>query len=437
MPATYRLLAVLLTLALLAGCGQDGGSPASATATPGPPPAVTVTVAPVEARDVARTVETTGSLLAWEEAALASTVPGTVTRLLVDLGDRVEPGQVLAELDRRELDLAVRQAEAAVQGARDGLVRARAQAAGSQANLAQVRESRRTSEANVNRWKAALDEAQLNLERSKRLVDEQLVAQRDLDAARTQYESMRAQHEAARVEMGQYPDRVRVAEAQLQSDVAAVQVAEAEVSRRDAELGLTRKRLGDATLRAPIRGAIARRHVNRGESLRDSAVVFTIVRTDPLKFSGVVPEHAALEVRPGQTVELTVEPVPGRTFTGRVTRVSPAVDVANRTVLLEAEVRNPDAWLKPGLFARGTVATGRDTGVAFVPEAAVSSVAGVAKVFVVADGRAHERGVRPGRRQGGAVEIVEGARVGEQVATSSLGKLFEGAAVAVSPRGTR
>lgn len=432
-----RVLALVVVTALFVACGRDAGSPAAATATPAPPPAVNVTVAAVEARDVARTVETTGSLLAWEEAALAASVPGIVNRLLVDLGDHVQAGQVVAELDRREFDLAVLQAEAALQGARNGLVRARAQVASSQANLAQVRESRRTTESNVTRWKAALEEAQLNLERSKRLVADQLIAQRDLDAARTQFESMAAQHEAARVELGQHPDRVRVAEAQLNSDLAAVQVAESEVSRRDAEVGLARKRLGDATLRAPIRGAIARRHVNPGEFLRDNAVVFTIVRSDILKFSGVVPEHAALEVRPGHTVQLVVDPVPGRSFAGRVTRVSPAVDVASRTVTLQAEVANADGLLKPGLFARGTVATGRDTGVAFVPQAAVSSVAGVAKVFVVADGKAHERAVKLGRRRDAAVEIVEGVRAGEQVATSSLGQLYQGAAVAVRPRGAR
>lgn len=425
---------MLLALALLAACGQDAGTTPTAAAKPAPAPAVAVTTAVVEARDVDRTVETTGSLLAWEEAALSTPVTGTVNRLLVDLGDKVEPGQVLAELDRREFELDVRRAQAAVRAAKDGLVRAQAQTVATEANLAQVRQSRQTSEANVNRWKAALEEARLNLERTRKLVEGGFVATRDLDSARTEYESMLAQYQVAGVEMGQYPNRVRVAEAQHQSDRAAVQVAEAEVNRHDAELGLAQKRLGDATLRAPIRGVVARRHVNPGEYVKDNAALFTIVHTDVLKFSGVVPEHAALDVRPGQTVRLVVEPVPGRTFTGRVTRVSPAVDVANRTVLLQAEVRNPDGLLKPGLFARGSVATGQDRGVAFVPEAAVSSVAGIAKVFVVAAGRVQERAVRVGRRQDGVVEIVDGVRSGERVATSSLGQLYDGATVALRER---
>jgi membrane fusion protein (multidrug efflux system) len=297
-----------------------------------------------------------------------------------------------------------------------------------------VRDSRKSWEANLKRWKVAREEAQLNLERSRKLVAGELVAQRDLDAARTQYESMSAQYEVAQVEMGQYPQRVGVAEAELRSDLSAVQVAEAEIARRQAELGLAEKRLGDATLRAPIGGAVARRHVNSGEYVKENVAVFSIVRSDPLKYSGVVSEHAALEIRAGQAVRLEVDPVPERTFTGRVTRVSPAVDVANRTVLLEAEVPNPDGLLKPGLFARGALATRRDAAVPFVPEAAVSTFAGITKVFVLADGKAQERSVKLGRKQDGMVEILRGVRAGEQVATSALARLYDGAAVTVRAR---
>lgn len=418
---------LLLGLAGLAGCGRE--DVAAAKSAPAAPRAFSITTARVEARDVDRVVETTGSLLAWQEVTLNTAVPGTVAKLLVDLGDRVNAGQVVAELDQREFVLAVRQADAALRAARDGLARAHARVEASRANLAQVRESRKTWEANLRRWKVATEEARLNLERSRVLVDRQLIAQRDLDSARTQFESTMAQYEAAQVEMGQYPQRVRVAEAELQSELSAVQVAEAEVSRREAEVGMAQKRRGDATLRAPIAGAIARRHVNPGESARENTAIFTIVRSDPLKYSGVVAEHAALEIRSGQTVRLEVDPVPGRVFTGRVTRVSPAVDVANRTVLLEAEVPNAEAMLRPGLFARGVVATRRDTGIAFAPEAAISYFAGITKAFVVTDGKAAERLVKAGRKQDGMVEVLEGLRPNEVVATSALAQLYDGAAV--------
>lgn len=435
--STLTLLPLLA--AVLAGCGERSApaAPTAAAATADAAPqaqALGVTVATVQARDVQRSVETTGSLLAWQEVVLNTAVPGTLARLHVDLGDRVEAGQVLAELDRREFALAVQQAQAARRAAQDALARAQAQAEASRASLQQVRQGRASWEANLSRWKAALDEAQVNLERSRRLVDAQLVAPRELDAARTQHETALAQFRTAQVEMQQYPDKVRVAEAQLQSDVSAIRVAESEIQRREAELGTAEKKLGDATLRAPIRGAIARRHVNAGEFLKDNAPVFTIVQAHVLKYTGTVPEYAALDLAPGQVVRLQVDAAPGRTFEGRITRVSPAVDVVNRTVALEAEVPNAQGRLKPGLFARGVAHTRRDTGVAFVPESAVSYFVGITKVFVVADGRAQERAVRVGARQGGLAEILEGVRAGERVATSSLAQLYDGAPVTVAAR---
>jgi len=283
----------------------------------------------------------------------------------------------------------------------------------------------------------ALEETRVNLERMRTLVRDALVAQREMDVARTQYESALAQHETSQVELRQYPDRVRVAEAQLESDRSAVRVAEADGRQRQAELGLAKKKLTDATLRAPIGGAVARRHLNPGQYVPENTPVFTLMRSDPLKFTGTVAEHAALEVRPGQTVRLRAEPASGRTFAGRVTRVSPAVDVTSRTMLLEAEVPNREGLLKPGLFARGAVVLRQDRDVAFVPESAVSYFAGLTRVFVVADGTARERTVTLGTRKDGMIEAVTGVRAGEQVATSGLAQLQDGARVSTAPPGRR
>jgi RND family efflux transporter MFP subunit len=430
-PGWARLVVPLLFAGLaVAGCrGEPSGSAeagkgkAAAVRTP------IVTVAPVEARAVERAVDATGSLLPWEEVVLNTSVVGTVARLLVDLGDRVQAGQVVAELDPRELALVVDQAEAGAQAARDGLARARAQAAASQAQLQQVRESRRSLEAALNKAQAALEETRVNLDRMRRLVEGAYLAQRDLDTARTQYEAALAQHETAQVELGQFPDRIRVAEAQLESERSGVRVGESDLRRREAELALTRKKLGDVTLRAPIAGAIARRHLNPGQYVAENTPIYTIVRSDPLKFTGTVAEHAALDVRPGQRLRLRVEPLPGRQFEGRVTRVSPAVDVTSRTVQVEAEVPNPDNLLKPGLFARAQVVLRQDRDVAFVTESAVSYLAGITRVFVVADGTARERTVTLGARQDGLIEVVKGVRPGDQVATSGIAQLQDGAPV--------
>jgi RND family efflux transporter MFP subunit len=431
-----RLFSALL-LGLAAGAGCSGEPPSTVERKSAPAGAAggsrvtAVSVVPVEAKTLDRMVDATGSLLAWEEVVLNTSIAGTVARLLVDLGDRVQAGQVVAEQDSREATLAVEQAQAGVGASRDGLQRAQAQAQATGAQLEQVRASRRSLEASLNRTRAGLEETRANLERMRKLAAEALVAQREVDVARTQYETAAAQHETSQVELGQFPDRVRVAEANLESDRSAVRVAESELRRREADLALARKKLTDVTLRAPITGAVARRHLNPGQYVTENTAVFTIVRTDVLKFTGTVPEHASLELRPAQSVRIRVDPLPGREFPGRVTRVSPAVDVTSRTVTIEAEVPNPEGLLRPGLFARAAVLLRQDQAVAFVPEAAVAYFAGITKVFVVAGGVARERTVGLGARKGGLIEVVKGVQPGEQVATSGLAQLHDGAPVTI------
>lgn len=365
--------ALLLAL-LLAACGQSQAQDPKKKEQADPKP-LPVTVARVETRSVQRSVETVGSLLAWEESQVKAEVAGTIDKLSADLGDRVKVGQILATLDAREFRLQVQQSEASLRMARETEARTRAEQ----------------------------EEAKANAERAEELYRRELIAAQERDRWRTQY---------------------RVTQALAQSSAADIQ-------RMEAALGVARKKLQDATIRAPISSAVAKRHVNVGEFVKDGTALFTLVVTDPLKYVGTVPERYAPDLRVGQSVQLGLDAYPGQTFSGQVTRVAPAVDVQTRGLSLEARVPNPDGRLRPGFFAKGAVLTRKDETVTFVPAEAVSYFVGINKVFVVADGKAQERLVKPGSRQGGWVEIVEGVKAGETVAITNLAQLFNGAPVTV------
>ena len=413
-PVTLRGLGLCAVLLLLAACNRsqaEAPKPAPA-ASPGGPRALAITVAAAVERTTERSVETTGSLLAWEEVQARAEQVGTIARLRVDLGDRVQAGQVLADYDRREFELAVEQA--------------RAQVAQAAANLRRQRDALATLEAEVARAQSQYEWAQSELDRAQQLFDRQLVARRDVDNARTAHQVAAAQLAAARVALAQHPDQVRVAEAELE--------------RARAALGIAEKRLADTTVRSPIAGLIARRHVAAGEFVKDNTPLFTLVVPHPLKYVGTVPERAAPALRIGQTVRLSVEAYPGRTFSGAVTRLAPAVDVQTRTLALEARVPNETEVLRPGFFAKGSVVIEPRARGVHVPAEAITYVAGLTKVFVVADGVARERLVRTGERADGWVEILPDAdpartvKRGEMVATANLPSLFEGAPVVVPAR---
>jgi membrane fusion protein, multidrug efflux system len=437
-----RALLLLGALAAVAGCNQSqaqsakpppgpaAGKPAAATPALRPIP---VNVTAAESRAVQRTVETSGSVLAGDEVQARSEQPGTIARLHVDLGDRVTAGAILAEYDRREFLLAVDQAQADLGAAQQALARAQATAIATEAALRRARDSKPMLDADVARAESQFEFMRSEMERTQALHNRELIAARDVDNARNQLNIAAAQAATARTMAAQYPDQVRSAEAQHSSDLAAVRAAEAQVKQREAALGLVQKRLGDTTVRASLAGLVAKRHVNPGEFVKDNTALFTIVVAHPLKYVGTVPERQAPDLRIGQTLRLTVEAFGERAFTGTVTRVSPAVDVATRTLTIEARVPNADGALRPGFFGRGHVLVREDPAAVFVPSEAVTSIAGITKVFVVANGTAAERVVKPGARQGTWVEIPGGVKVGERVAVTNLSALFNGAPVEPAP----
>jgi RND family efflux transporter MFP subunit len=336
---------------------------------------LTITTTPVSTREVKRTVEMVGTLTGWEEVTISNEAPGTIERILVDLGDKVRKGQHLLLFDQREAKLALAQAEANLQAAQKAVVQAKAE------------------------WR----DADLHFKRMQQLHGEGIVATSQLDIAQARFDAIEAQ----------------------------VRAREADIERFRALTDLARKRLGDTAIVAPIAGEVRQRLVSIGEVVKEKTPLLQLVITDPLKLQGMVPERFAPEIKVEQPVDVQVEAFADRTFPGVVMRVSPAVDVQTRSLALEARVPNAGGQLKPGFFAKGQVVTGVNPEALFVPEEAVYTYVGINKAFVVQDGTVHERLVKLGGRQNGQREITEGLRSGETVATSSLAQLYQGARIKV------
>lgn len=372
-----KSLLIVLLILLAAGCGRSQAQDAKKKGGAVDLKPFAVTVAVVEGRSAQRSVETIGTLTAWEESQVKVEVSGSVLKIAADLGDLVRADQLLLVLDTREFRLAVEQAEASLRMARETMARTRAE----------------------------MEDAKTNLARAQELHRRELISAQELDRARTQH---------------------RVAQ-------ATAQWSEADIQRMEAALGVSRKKLDDAAVKAPLSGAVAKRHVNVSEFVKEGATLFTLVVSDPLKYTGTVPERFSPEIKPGRTLHLNVDAFPGRSFAGRVTRVAPAVDAQTRTLTFEARVPNADGALTPGFFAKGAVLTRKEDGVAFVPADAVTYFVGISKVFVVADGKVEERQVKTGAREAGWVEILEGVKTGEKVVIGNLSQLFTGAPVTIVP----
>ena len=206
--------------------------------------------------------------------------------------------------------------------------------------------------------------------------------------------------------------------------------ARTETAVYEAQRDVVKVKLDRTVIRAPLTGAIAAREVSVGEIVKSGTVLYRLVQEDPLKFRTPVPERFAGLLRLGQTIRLNVDAYPGRVFSGQVTRINPTSDAVNRSITAEALVRNSERLLKPGFFAKGQLVYDERGEALAVPESALTTFAGVTKLFVVKDGKAEERMVRTGiELPDSRREIADGVAWGEQVAASNVERLEQGAPV--------
>lgn len=404
------LVLSLALLLMLTGAACSGGSKkqevtAEAAAKPSPaatPEAVDVTTAAAIKRGLQRDVQVVGSLAADDEVVVSAQVAGEISQLNVDFGGFVTQGQVIAVIDQRDAKLKVEQAEATLKqtlarlGMPDGLK------AGERFDPQQA--------ADVRVAKTALDWAKMDLDRNTKLIENGDIARSVYDQATISHNAAQARHQAA-------------------LDAVNQQLALAEQQR--ASLALAKKAITDTVVRSPITGAVKEKLAAKGSYLAVGGRIASLVKINPLRLRADIPEAYAAAVRKGQTMTLNVEAFPGRSFTGRVVRIGASLNEQTRALTVEAEVSNAGNLLRPGMFAKSQLITAKDAPAVMIPARAVVTVAGLAKVFVIENGKAVERIVKTGATDGDLIEITEGVSEGESVAVSNTDKLQQGAVVTV------
>ncbi len=390
------VVGVMIAAATVAGCAPDAKAPAAGA---GVDSVRTVAAEAVHQEAVHRTVEISGTLEAEDDVTISAEAEGRVSRLLADLGDRVTTGQPLVELDREK-------GEYTLQQQRASLARALARYGAPDADhLPPIEQT-----PDVQKAQAELMQARQAFQRADELFRRQLLPRQQLEEADTAHRARQAAYESA-----------------LQN----ARNFRADIDGTGASARLADRQLRDSVIRAPFDGYVQKRLVSVGEFVKNQAPVMSVVRVDPLKATGEIPEKMAPWIRTGQPVSLRVDAFPGEALTGTVARISPTVNPATRAFPFEARVPNPSARLKPGTFARLHIESGKVEQVLTVPYAAVQYRYGTNRAFVVTGTRLVARELKLGDRLGERVEILSGLSAGDSVATSDVERLADGMVVQV------
>jgi len=217
--------------------------------------------------------------------------------------------------------------------------------------------------------------------------------------------------------------------------------ATADQRQADARVGEIRAAIERKTIRAPFSGILGIRHVNLGQYLSGGDALVSLQSLNPIYVNFGVPQQSAGEMRIGRSVRIIAGDLAGTDFNGRITAIDSIVNETTRNVQVQATLANPGGKLRPGMFVQTEVILGAASAVVSLPASAISYAPYGDSVFVVTDlknasGQTY-RGVRQqfvklGSARGDQIVIVSGVKAGDEVVTSGVFKLRNGAAVLVN-----
>ncbi len=341
------------------------------------PEALAVEAVELETREVVESLELVGSLEASRDVDIRSRVSGLVEKLTVDVGDAIQEGQELVQIEASQERELVRQAQAAIEVARAE--------------------------------KAAQD---LRAEAARRERDRQADLRKKGVGTAQQLED---------------------AESKLAIALAESRLSASKVARAESELESSRLSVQERRIIAPMAGRIASREVEEGDLAKSDLVLMRIVDLSTVRIAVHVGETDYRRLREGLVTELRVDTYPGQVFSGRVDRLAPVLNPDTRTAVVYVATDNPRGLLKPGMHARVRVVLDRHDQAVVVPLSAVVDGPEGSVVFVVTGDGKHVRRVPVtlGLVDDGFVEVLDGINSSSRVVTLGSHLVQDGAHVEV------
>jgi HlyD family secretion protein len=399
---------IFLLLPLFAACGSHEEAPLK--------PVVDVKVAKAETADVRISVRAPASIFAREQANISSRLTAPIRKLLVRKGDNVAAGQVLAQLDNRDLLAQRDEAVAAVTDA--------------DANLQKV--SSGTLPTDIERARgqavsaeAALNQAQKTYDRRRQLFEQGAIPQRDLLLSQTELAQANAAYEVAKKSLDLL---------QNQSRDKDILIAKSKVEQAQARLSFVKAQLEFTEIRSASTGTITEQFMFPGDMAKPDVPLFTIMDLSIAIARAQIPESEAAAVRSGEACTFVPSDDKGASFDGRVSMVNQAVDPARRTIESWCEIPNPKRVLRGGMFGQVMFVTGVAPKSVVVPLTAVQLAEGTKKGFVMVageKGEAVKRDVEIGEVFEDKVQIKSGVTAGDSVIVQGAYGLPDGTQIRV------
>ena len=321
----------------------------------------TVKVITVKRGDISVPLVAIGTIFPEYESKIGPKISGTIEIVYVDEGDTVQKGQLLVQLDQKNLLIAVRQGQAAV----------------------------RVAEAQLKEAEVKGENLKKEKERLANLLKKNVISQQKYDDIDTAYSMA----------------------------VTGMEVIRAQILSSRENLAMAEQNLSDTVIIAPFAGLIVERFINQGEfvSTMPPSPLFLMMNIDKVKTEIGLPEIHIARIHIGNPVDVTVDTYPGIIFKGTVSTINPMVDPVSRAFTVKVEIPNKNHRLKPGMFARVKIYPTIHKGALIVPFKSVMKREGTTVVFVIEGTTVKLRAVTAGITNEREIEVIDGVKEGEEV----------------------
>jgi HlyD family secretion protein len=370
-------------------------------------PVVTVDVAPVLLSQIQRTIRAEGLLYPKQQAAIVPKVAAPIRRTAVQRGAKVRAGQLLLELENRDLAGAAAEGRATFD---------QAQANFETAARATVPQEIQKAELETRAAKDALDAAQSVFDSRQRLLQEGAIAAKDLNDARSTLSQARTQYETSKKRLDDLQAFAR--DQELKAAAAQRDAAKARFDSAQAQLNYSR-------ITSPIDGIVTDMPYYAGETPQSGQPVVTVMDLSQVIARTHIAQAEAAEIKVGADANL-IGPG-GAPIPGKVTQVSPALDASNSTVEVWVQADNREGLLRAGSSIKVEIIARSVPSTLVIPQAAVlTSPSGATFAMVIdKDNVAHRRKIAVGIRDAGKVQVTDGLESGQRVATTGAFELFK------------
>jgi len=402
----------------------------------------------VESREVKDTINCLGQIVFREKAGISSKVSGRLAKIYVKEGQRVKKGEVIAEIERLQYEITLKQQKSELEIAKKSLELAEAKYSDAMKGVEIKLKTIKKAEAELRDKKATFENMENILHNKTELYKAGGISKTEYESIKTQHTTLLTNYEVAKsdleIQQVGYRDiditssgfkvpysekeRIRILKIiNTKIERAEVESAKARLKQTENSLLSTRLMLNETYIRSPLTGVVAVKGMETGEMVREDSVIATVIDISKVYISINLGEREVQRISKGQKIFFTVDAFPDRSFSAVIETITPLLDAKTRTFEVKGISDNSRNELLPGMFSRAVIDTGKSIkGIVIPLSAVIKGEDGRSGIYIVRNGIVVRASIVTGKDMGDQVQITEGLKEGDRIVVAGINSVYQG-----------